>query len=198
MTPAPADVIASLYKWRLDISIKCNRQQFNCVLPWSPRLYFVESVQLWLMMETKEPADITLCLHVLRSCNCLCGRDLRCNGGGRWYWLLYNNGHRLGVRSVQCHNRAQRKRSTELFTPLSLSLPLRPPKITSCAVSAPAPGPGLHDCMLQRHSQAIIVKIISCWCHKPFTLDVNLYFIYIFLLGNLVLKLFLLFTSCLR
>ena len=84
------------------------------------------------------------------------------------------------------------------YTSVSLSLPLRPPKITSCAVSAPAPGPGLHDCMLQRHSQAIIVKIISCWCHKPFTLDVSLYFIYIFLHGNLGLKLFLLFTSCSR
>ena len=128
-----------IYKWRLDISIKCNRQQFNCVLPWSPRLYFVESVQLWLMMETKEPADITLCLHVLRSRNCLCGRDLRCNGGGRWYWLLYNNGHRLGVRSVQCHNRGNAQLNF-LHLCLSLCLSVRPKSPPApCPPPPPAP-----------------------------------------------------------
>ena len=42
---------------------------------------------------------------------------------------------------VQCPVSQQRKRSTELFTPLSPSLTPYPPIITSSAVSAPAPGP---------------------------------------------------------
>ena len=141
-----------------------------------------------------KPKSQLYMLHVLRSRDCVCGRDLRCNGGGRWYWWLYNNGHSLGV---QCPVSQQRKRSTELFTPLSPSLTLHPPIITSSAVSAPAPGPACMTACYRdtpkpssSRSSAADVTNPSHW-RLAFVLSIYLH-------GNLCLKLFLLFTLCFR